>query len=248
MGLGALPKRAKQNVITGILVALPEELHTLTTTKIKQGECITVAKNTIIILSGAGPDNARIAAQALIAQGAQQLISWGCAGALAPHLKAGDLVIPALILTQDNKLITTHTQWSKQITEILENSIKYYTDTLLESDSVVALVHTKNKLHQATHALAVDMESGAIARIAEQAQIPFIALRSIVDPANLDLPQAINYAMTESGVVCIPKLLLYLCAHPNEIPRLIKLGLNFNAASKTLKTIAQQLPQITQAQ
>jgi len=235
-------------VITGILVALPEELHTLTKIKIKQGDCITAAKNTIIILSGSGSENACIAAQTLIDQGAAQLISWGCAGALAPHLKAGDLIIPESILTLDNKLIATHTQWSKQIVELLENSIKHYTGALLESDSVVALAHDKNELYQTTHALAVDMESGAVARIAQQAQLPFIALRSIVDPANLDLPQSINHAMTESGLVSIPKLLLYLCAHPNEIPRLIKLGLNFNAASKTLKHIARQLPHISKNQ
>jgi len=235
-------------VITGILVALPEELRTLTKTKIKQGECVTVAKNTIITLSGSGPENARIAAQLLIDQDAKQLISWGCAGALAPHLKSGDLVIPESIRTQDNNLITTHTQWSKKIIANLASSIKYYTGTLLESDSVVALADTKNELHQSTHALAVDMESGAVACLAQQAQIPFIALRSIVDPANLDLPQAINHAMTEYGLVSIPKLLLYLCAHPNEIPRLIKLGLNFNAANKTLKQLAHQLPLISQNQ
>ncbi len=235
-------------MITGILVALPEELRTLTKTKIKQGECVTVAKNTIITLSGSGPENARIAAQILIDQGAKQLISWGCAGALAPHLKAGDLVIPESIGTQDNNLIATHTQWSKKIIANLASNIKYYTGTLLESDSVVALADTKNELHQSTHALAVDMESGAVARIAQQAQIPFIALRSIVDPANLDLPLAINHAVTETGLVSIPKLLLYLCAHPNEIPRLIKLGLNFNAANKTLKYLAHQLPLISQNQ
>jgi len=54
--------------------------------------------------------------------------------------------------------------------------------------------------------------------------------------------------MTESGLVSIPKLLLYLSVHPNEIPRLIKLGLNFNAANKTLKYLAHQLPLISQNQ
>ncbi|MDT8425062.1 MAG: phosphorylase [Methyloprofundus sp.] len=235
-------------MITGILVALPEELHTLTKIKIKQGECIAVAENTIVTLSGSGSENAQIAAQTLITKGATQLISWGCAGALAPHLKAGDLIIPEHILTQDNNLITTHTEWSNPIAERLKNSLKYYTGTLLESDSVVALADAKNELYQTSRALAVDMESGAVARTAEQAQIPFIALRSIVDPANLDLPQAINHAMTKHGLISIPKLLLYLCTHPNEIPRLIQLGLNFNAASKTLKHIAHQLIHISKNQ
>ena len=92
------------------------------------------------------------------------------------------------------------------------------------------------------------MESAAVAQLAKQAQIPFIAIRSIVDPAKLNLPEAINYAMTDSGVVSIAKLTRYLCRHPGELPGLIILGLHFKAASKTLQYLARQLPQITQTQ
>lgn len=137
-------------MITGILVALPEELHTLTKSKIKQGECIAMSANTLITLSGAGPKNAASAAQNLIAQGATQLISWGCAGALAPHLKAGDLVVPAEILTQDNIQLATHKQWSRQVIDLLDNTIKHTQTTLLESDTVIAQACDKNRLYQST--------------------------------------------------------------------------------------------------
>ena len=235
-------------MITGILVALPEELHTLTKLKIKQGECIIVSANTLITLSGAGPKNAASAAQNLIAQGATQLISWGCAGALAPHLKAGDLIVPAGILTQNNIQLATHKQWSRQVIDLLDKTIKHTQATLLGSDTVIGKACDKNRLYQTTQAIAVDMESAAVAQLAHQTQIPFIAIRSIVDPAQLDLPGAINYAMTDSGVISISKLLRYLCSHPGDLPRLIKLGLHFNAAKKTLKHLASQLPQITQTQ
>ena len=232
-------------MITGILVALPEELRTLTKSRLKQGESISVAKNTLVTLSGSGPDNASIAAQNLIDNGASQLISWGCAGALAPHLKAGDLVIPSAIHSRDHTQLTTLPNWSKQIINKLEKSIKCYNGQLFESDSVIYLARDKAKQYQQTGALAVDMESGAVARVAQQASIPFVAIRSIVDPANLDLPGAISYAMTVEGVISIPKLILYLCSHPWELPSLINTALHFNAASKTLKTVACQLPQIT---
>ena len=232
-------------MITGILVALPEELSTLTKSKLKQGECISVAKNTLVTLSGSGADNASAAAQNLIDNGTNQLISWGCAGALAPHLKAGDLVIPSAIHSRDNIQLTTQPDWSKKIINKLEQSIKCYDGQLFESDSVISLARDKAEQYQQTGALAVDMESGAIARVAQQANIPFIAIRSIVDPANLDLPRAINHAMTDKGVISIPKLMLYLCSHPWELPSLINTALHFNTANKTLKTVACQLPQIT---
>jgi len=232
-------------VITGILVALPEELRTLTKSNIKQGECITVAKDTLVTLSGSGAENARIATKRLIDNGANQLISWGCAGALAPHLKAGDLVIPSTILTKNNTSLATQETWSKQVTNTLEQSIKCYNGKFFESGSVISLAQDKAEQYQQTSALAVDMESGALAHVAQQADIPFIVIRSIADPANLDLPKAIAYAMTDKGVISIPKLLLYLCTHLTELPGLIKLGLHFNTASKTLKTVACQLPKIT---
>lgn len=235
-------------MITGILVALPEELRTLTKSRLKQGECVSVAKNTLIILSGSGPDNASTAAQALIDNGANQLISWGCAGALAPHLKAGDLVIPTFILAKDKLQLATQPNWSKQIINTLEQSNKCYDGKLFESGSVITLACDKAEQYQQTGALAVDMESAALARTALQANIPFVAIRSIVDPANLDLPNAINHAMTDKGIISIPKLILYLSSHLSELPRLIKLGLHFSSASKSLKYAASQLSQITQTQ
>jgi len=235
-------------VITGIVVALPEELRTLTQSRLKQGECISVAENILVTVSGAGSEKAAIAAQRLIDKGAEQLISWGCAGALAPHLKAGDLLIPSSILTQDNQRLSSQSVWSQQLISELEQGIQCYNNELLESASIISLADEKAEQYQKTGALAVDMESAAVARVALKANIPFVALRSIADVADQDLPKAINYAMTAKGVISLPKILFYLCTHPAELIGLIKLGINFNRASKTLKKVASQLAQITQVQ
>ena len=235
-------------MITGIVVALPEELRTLTQSRLKQGECISVAENILVTVSGAGSEKAAIAAQRLIDKGAEQLISWGCAGALAPHLKAGDLLIPSSILTQDNQRLSSQSVWSQQLISELEQGIQCYNNELLESASIISLADEKAEQYQKTGALAVDMESAAVARVALKANIPFVALRSIADVADQDLPKAINYAMTAKGVISLPKILFYLCTHPAELIGLIKLGINFNRASKTLKKVASQLAQITQVQ
>ncbi|NOR79770.1 MAG: phosphorylase [Methyloprofundus sp.] len=232
-------------MITGILVALPEELRTLTQSNIQQGDCVTVAKNTLVTLSGSGAKNANIATKRLIDNGANQLISWGCAGALAPHLKAGDLVIPSTILTNNNTSFATQESWSKQVINTLEQNITCYNGKLFESDTIISLAQDKAAQYQQTGALAVDMESGALAQVAQQAGIPFIAIRSIADPANMDLPKAIAYAMTGQGVISIPKLLLYLCTHLTNLPGLINTAQHFNTANKTLKAVAVQLPKIT---
>ena len=73
-------------MITGIIVALPEELTTLTTKKIAKGSFLYITENILVIYSGAGSVNAATAANLLIANGATRLISWGCAAALAMTL------------------------------------------------------------------------------------------------------------------------------------------------------------------
>jgi len=228
-------------VIRGIVVALPEELSILTRTKIRQGECITLPNGHLISLSGTGIDKAQSAAQQLIDQGAQQLISWGCAGALAPHLIAGDLILPHSILLSDDTLLEIDLIGREQAIKMLNHSIHYYSDKLLESKQIISSVLDKKASYQRNSAIAVDMESGAVARIAKQANIPFIVIRSIVDPANFSLPYAVQYAMNNQGNISISKLLLYLCMHPTELPRLIKLSQHFNAAKKTLNQVASQL-------
>ncbi|BCG62606.1 MAG: adenosylhomocysteine nucleosidase [Methyloprofundus sp.] len=234
-------------MITGIVVALPEELRTLSKVKLAQGECTQLSANTLVILAGTGSENAHKASLKLVAQGAQQLISWGCAGALAPYLKAGDLIIPSAILSQGNTSLTTHKHWREQLTNMLGQSLKCYNGQILESDTVISLAQDKTHQFQCSNALAVDMESAAIARIAAQTELPFIAIRSIVDSAQFDLPKAISYALNDDGIVAIPKLIKYLCLHPSELVALIQLGLHFKAASHTLKQLARQLPSITQA-
>ena len=80
-------------MITGIVVALPEELASLTSKRIDKGHCVFIADKLLVVYSGVGADNAAKAAELLINKGASQLISWGCAAALAPAIKSGDLVI-----------------------------------------------------------------------------------------------------------------------------------------------------------
>ncbi|NOQ17440.1 MAG: phosphorylase [Methyloprofundus sp.] len=227
----------------GIFVALPEELRSLSKTKIKQGECLALSDNIQVILAGTGAKNAKKATEKLLANGVKQIISWGCAGALAPHLKSGDLIIPKLIQTQSNNLISTDTSLHKNIVNAL-SSQTYFEGTLIESSLIIASAKEKLSLFNKSSAIAVDMESAAAAQVCQKKNIPFIAIRTIVDPANFNLPTAISHSMTSEGCVSLAKLILYLISHPSEIPSLIQLGKHFKAANKKLKQISPLLTQV----
>ncbi len=231
-------------MITGIVIALPEEIGSLTAHQIRRGERIFIHDSLLVTCSGAGPLNAGFAAEQLIAHGAQRLISWGCAAALDPQLKPGDLVLATQLLADDGTAMAITHAWQQHTQQLLAQQVPLRTGTLLESVGIVTHAHAKQSLFAASQAVALDMESVAIARVAQQHALEFLAIRAIADPASLSLPLAVSHAMNAAGEMDIRKLLIYIVQHPSEIPALIKLGLHFNAAKYTLKTVARQLDAI----
>ncbi len=230
-------------MITGIIVALPEELGTLTPVKARQGDIIALDHDILLMLAGTGPENAAKAARRLIEQGAQKLISWGCAAALAEHLKPGDLILAETLVSADQTRLHCDKQWLNHARQLLQD-FSPQLDKLAESRHIVASKTAKQRLFQHTRALAVDMESAAIARIADQHDLPFLVIRSIADDASMSLPKAVDHALNSQSTVEIARLLRYLLLHPGELPALIRLGLAFSAARKTLTAIARQLDKI----
>jgi hopanoid-associated phosphorylase len=232
-------------VITGIVVALPEELATLTSKKIEKGRCFFIADKILVACSGAGPVNAQSAAELLVAEGATRLISWGCAAALSVFLKPGDLILADKLTDAGNVEMAVNADWRDYTQNILATFIVVHTGRIAESISIVSSSKDKKQLHSITGAVALDMESISIAKVARQHTLPFLAIRVIADPVNMTLPLAINHSLNDRGEIELGKLLLFLVLHPAELPGLIKLGLHFKAAKKTLKSVAKHLVTVT---
>lgn len=230
-------------MITGIIIALADEINSLTTYKINKGDCVFINERTLLAFSGAGSENASKACHLLINKGAQRLISWGCAAALNNSLKPGDLVLPRTLVAENQQQLSINSPWSDYVTEQL-SQLKPYTGSLSESFIIVAKSSEKKTIHQQTGAIALDMESIAIAKTAKQYSLPVLVIRAIADPVTMDLSKAISYAFNKQGDIELTKLLSYVLAHPSEIPGLIKLGLHFSAAKNKLKLVANQLDTI----
>jgi adenosylhomocysteine nucleosidase len=226
-------------MMIGIVVAMPAEISTLITQKIVQGQCELIGENIIVACSGIGKDNATKAAELLVSKGVKGLISWGCAGALTPDLKPGALLFPEKILTATGQTVNTTEHWLTHIKKnlpIIHRSVR-----LVESLSLIATADDKKKLHQQTHAVAVDMESAAIVQVAEKAGISSLVIRAIADSASLNVPSALSYALNTEGEIVLNKLFKYLLTHPQQLPTLIQLGLHFNQAKNKLKAVAEHL-------
>jgi adenosylhomocysteine nucleosidase len=233
-------------VITGIVVALPEELSTLTAKKIVRGRIELIAENILVTYSGVGSEHAGASAELLVKHGVGSLISWGCAAALDAAFQPGDLVLASSCVDTDQVEIKPNDQgWVEAVRNKLTQALTIRTGKLAESKIIVASSGDKTQLANATGAVVLDMESTAIARVAKLHKLPFLAVRAIADPLNMDLPKAVIHALNDQGEVILSKLFMFLLLHPSELLGLVKLGLHFKAARNTLKLVAKQLDVLT---
>ncbi len=223
-------------MITGIVVALPEEIKPLSRQKIARGCCVFIGKKIIVAHAGTGPQNAANAVQRLVEKGAERIISWGCAAALNPSLAPGDLILPVSLIGENGQQLSLQSPWRQHLAKYLALP----DTTLLESRHLVDSSRMKQRLYRQTQAHALDMESVAVAQTAAEYQRPCLVIRAIADPANMDLPAAIKQAMNDAGYIEKPRLLMHVLTHPGQIPDLIRMGLYFSAAIKTLKVLARQ--------
>ncbi len=225
--------------MTGIVVALPAEARCLSHEKPPLRRIFS-QHNYQIFISGMGAENATAAAIALVEHGVKKLISWGSAGALEHGLSSGDLLIPEQIISDKDQVFHSHDGWREQLTRQLTDSLQVSNQHLCCTDYPVQTSFDKQHLHQQTGASAVDMESLAIAAVAHQSQIPFLALRAIADGADDNLANCAIQCVDEFARPQLPRLLTCLARHPTEMSSLIRLGHNFNKATRTLSRIIKK--------
>ncbi len=180
----------------------------------------------VVRAGGAGPSAAKRAAERLTEQGAAALLSFGLAGGLADAAPPGTLIIPESVITETERWRTDAalTAWLGGAT----------TQTLLTVADTVASSAGKRALHDLYGAVAVDMESSAIADVARARALPFAALRCVCDPVDTDVPPAAMVALNHKGAIMIERVLLSLIAQPRQLGALIRLSGQAAAARASL--------------
>jgi adenosylhomocysteine nucleosidase len=183
-----------------------------------------------VMAGGGGAAGARLAAQKLLDRGATALLSFGVAGGLAPHLRAGDLAIPAAVVTQAGRFAADPA--------LLARFGGATIATLLGGDEIAVTAAAKSALYKTHGAAAIDLESGAVAEEAARAGLPFAVLRAICDPAGRDLPPAAIAALDRAGAIGFFRVARSILAGPAQLPALMALGRDAAAARRALVRIA----------
>jgi len=197
------------------------------------------ARHCLVGVGGGLPAGARTAAERLAEEGATALISFGLAGGLDPALMPGALLVPASVLFGGRRY------HADPRTMNALSGIRVM--SLLAGEAIVATAAEKGRLWQETGAAAVDLESGAVAEVAEERGIPFAMLRAVCDSGRRDLPRAAVDALDTRGRIAPMKMAGILARHPQEIIALIALGRDAARARKALVGGAENLGRLAGA-
>jgi hopanoid-associated phosphorylase len=221
----------------GIVVALASEAGTLTSHTIKPDHVTALTDGAALCLSGMGPIAAQRAAEMLIDAGAAALAVFGVAGALSKQLRNGALFCPECVLDEDGRTYYTDLEWRIRLQQRLAMSLPV-DGALLSVASPLLTAAAKTSAHQRYEALAVDMESAAVAAVAEKHGLPFLVLRAIVDECDDLIPAALNGSVDAWGRPRPLKLMAALCRYPSlwgELPRLYS---RMQRATQALRAVA----------
>ena len=164
----------------GVVAALDWEADVFSATR-------AGALELLIETTGPGAEAAAAGAERALARGADVLISWGSAGALG-SAEPGEIVIPRGILDTKLQRFAADAYLSDALADALGEVANMYRADLVSADSPVATLAAKRQLAEASGAIAVDMESAAIAGVAACAGVPLGVLRVIVDGQNHCVP------------------------------------------------------------
>ena len=222
----------------GIVCALASEARHLGRISLRQ-PVESLPGGTLVAVTGMGCSAAAKGAAALVAAGATALASFGLAGGLDPALHAGAILLPAEVVGADREGVRTAQGWRERLASALSTHQPTRGGRLLTMPRAIGSVAEKARLFQMTGAAAVDMESLAVGEAANEHQLPFVAVRVIVDSAADVLPGAVTAAADREGHLHIRRLIGALARAPGELAPLIRLACHYRAANRALAAVAR---------
>jgi len=142
------------------------------------------------------------AAQVIAAERPRLVVSCGFAGALHPALGPGDIVLASSVRDDSGELAIAREAVLAEARRALAGTPRLSEGELLSTTRIATTASAKRALARPGR-LAVDLESWAVARAATRAGVPWLALRVILDPLDVDLPRFAGEARTHYAAAAL---------------------------------------------
>jgi nucleoside phosphorylase len=190
-----------------------------------------------VVLTGVGSRQAALAVSKLSwgeADGMQFCISSGLAGALKTDYRIGQVLAARTVTAERAPEEGTDSvaECSPALVSFAAECGATVVDRFYSAERAIVAAHEKR--HLGERADAVEMESFQVLFKSRTDGIPAVAIRSISDTADEDLPLDMNEVFNESGEVSIPRVLGQVAMHPQSLPGLVRLGRKSKHAAESL--------------
>ncbi len=227
---------------TYVLFALPEEAAPF----LRRMAVVPALRHRCEVqVSGVGAEKAaRETTQILAEGGVKCLIVCGFGGGLTEQITPGCLIVAERVLDATGEASASPTVYrpDRAMRELADGRC----GDLVTVGNVLTTPAEKRALHVQTEADMVDMETVGAVAVAEQAGVPWLAVRAATDSVDADLPFDFNTLTDAEGNVDRRRVIGATLAQPWKIPALIRLGSHSALAAKNLarflETYLQRLP------
>ncbi len=165
------------------------------------------------------------------------IVSTGYAGGLREKCRLGDILVPDEVQSvpplPEVRFRPDATLREQVLQRIRRGPWQIHTGRMITTDHVILSSVEKHALGLEYEADSVEMESTVIAELAEQASVPFVAVRVVLDEASFSLPDILQvfrwYRKKQFG-----KLLPYVAFHPYKLVELLRLLRRSRKATQAL--------------
>jgi adenosylhomocysteine nucleosidase len=231
-----------------IMAALPQEVRPfLRRVKARRWPGLGVAawewesEAALVALSGMGAAAAHRAGKTLVNRCRPELlVSLGFAGALAPGLATGDVVLGGgfYYYDPDTRELKPGSSPEPASWQNLHHALGH---AGLNTASA-SLVTTPRIIRKAKHGAAlnglphpvVDQETGVLAELATAHDLPFLSLRAITDAAADEIPEFVRHALNQQVSPGIRTALAWLAEDVTRAPDLLRLWQHSRRAARSL--------------
>lgn len=228
----------------GVVAALPAEGAALLGRRAAPGTMVKLPEGGWLHVCGIGGRRAGDGARALLEAGAGALVSFGVAAGLDAALRPGCIVLPEAVAACDGSSVATDSAWRARVDRGLSGRVPTVGGTLAEAAELLRAAEEKAALRARSGAVAADMESAAVARLAGARGIALLVVRAVADHAALTVPVAARMAVDADGRIHPGRALRALAARPRDLRALWGLGLGFRAALRSLELAGAVLRQV----
>ena len=178
----------------------------------------------------------------------QVVLSVGFGGALTPGLATGDIVVSqhALSVQTPGNRVAFDSGYSTQVLQALTYAgLKASYGDVLTVPEPLLVGHDKRAHGLKSQSSVVDMESYWIAQESQQANVPMVSIRVILDEMSHDLPELVA-AITADGGENEWRHALRAMLKPSSASALVPLAVRSRKAATAIKTAVQAvIPTLT---